>query len=31
MKEDNLFSFDYLDIDSDLLDEGYDIDADLDR
>ena len=31
VQEDNLFSYDYLDIDSDLLDEGYDIDVDLDK
>lgn len=30
IQEDNLFSYDYLDIDSDILGDGYDIDRDID-
>lgn len=29
--EDDLFSYDHLDIDSDLLEDGYDIDVDIDK
>lgn len=30
VQEDNLFSYDYLDIDSDLIEDGYDIDVNID-